>query len=114
MTSISTLELRVLPRPDHDGQRAEVVILLDGAERLARLGRDGTAAWIGRDPAVLFGNEAPLAADLEPHDAFVARCSPEALAERSVFAVRSGSILRDLGAAVERRRLDRPPDDPAP
>jgi hypothetical protein len=78
----STFEIRLLRRDADESCTDEAVVIIDGRDRLASLGRDAAGrdgfgagtVWIGRRPEDVMGTESPLLAREEPHDAFIARC----------------------------------------
>jgi hypothetical protein len=73
----ASIELRVLRRGDGDTLQDEVVVLVDGAEALATLGRGRWQAWMGLDPDRSTGADGGFAfpaAKGKPSDRLVARC----------------------------------------
>lgn len=78
----STFEIRLLRRDADESWTDEAVVIIDGRDRLASLGRDAAGrdgvgagtVWIGRRPEDVMGTESPLLARDEPHDAIIARC----------------------------------------
>lgn len=78
----STFEIRRLRRDAQESWTAEAVVIIDGRDQLAALGRDASGGdasgagtvWIERRPEDVMGAESPLLASDEPHDAFIARC----------------------------------------
>jgi hypothetical protein len=73
-TSLSSFAVRSLKRSDGDSWTDEAVVLIDGRDRLATLGRGPWQTWIGRSPDDVLGPDSPWVAAAEPHDSFVARC----------------------------------------
>lgn len=56
----------------------EAVILIDGGDRLARLGLHAgvtSRTWVGLHPVRILGDSSPLLAGTEPKDAYVALCN---------------------------------------
>jgi hypothetical protein len=72
--SLSSFAVRSLKRSDGDSWTDEVVVLIEGRDRLATLGRGPWQTWIGRSPEDVLGPDSPWVAAAEPHDSFVARC----------------------------------------
>lgn len=78
----STFEIRLLRRDADESWTDEAVVIIDGRDQLASLGRDAEGrdassagtVWIGRRPADVMGAPSPLLSSDEPHDAFIARC----------------------------------------
>jgi hypothetical protein len=67
--------VRVLRPSKGESCIEEALVLIDGSDKLATLGRPRWLSWIGRSPDAVLGRASPLAANDEPHDAFVACCS---------------------------------------
>jgi hypothetical protein len=78
----STFEIRLLRRDAEESWTDEAVVIIDGRDQLASLGRDSAGrdasgagtVWIGRRPDDVVGALSPLLPGDEPHDAFIARC----------------------------------------
>lgn len=69
----STFAIRVLEPAADRTLRDEAVVLIDGHEALATLGKE-RGCWLGRRPDDVVGPGSPWIATDEPHDAMVARC----------------------------------------
>jgi hypothetical protein len=77
----SSFEIRVLRREAGESWTDEAVVVIDGRDRLAMIGREsagGASApgnvWIGLRPEVVVGPGSQLRAGREPRDAVVACC----------------------------------------
>src|SRR5687767_1536412 len=79
---LSTFEIVILRRAAGESWTDEALVLIDGRDRLAFLGRRASGGeassagnvWIGRRPELVVGPGSPFLAGDEPHDAFIARC----------------------------------------
>jgi hypothetical protein len=85
----------------------EAVVLIDGHEALATLGRRRHSCWIGRRPEDVIGPNSPWIASASPRDAMVARCdcSFEGCGALTARIVREGDVViwdrfRDTNGAV--------------
>lgn len=70
---VSSIEFRRFDAKSAGSHYNEIVVLIDGRDALAQLGRRPERAWIGMRPDVIETWESWIP-DEEGHDAFVARC----------------------------------------
>lgn len=70
---VSSVEFRRFDAKSAGSHFDEIVVLIDGRDALAQLGRRSERAWIGMRPDVIDESRSWIP-DEEGHDAFVARC----------------------------------------
>ena len=91
----SSFAIHVATRAAGSSTTDEAVVLIDGHEALATLGRKRRSCWIGRRPDDVIGAASPLIATATPHDAMVARCdcSFEQCGSLTARIVRNGDLV---------------------